>query len=237
MMSANSALSGSVPVPVSGDDAAARPRMRGRIHEVAFPVAACAGLVLIGTAPTVSERVAAIVYTVTSMMLFGVSALYHRGRWRPGTRVVLKRLDHANIYLFIAGTYTPVAEMALHGAARLAVLIIVWSGAAAGVVFRLVWIGAPRWLYTPLYVLLGWVMVVVMPQLLHGAGVAAFVLILAVGLLYSLGGVGYGLRRPDPWPRVFGFHEVFHTLTVAAYVSQYAAISVISYSGLRAAIG
>ncbi len=103
--------------------------------------------------------------------------------------------------------------------------------------FRLLWIGAPRWLYTLLYVLLGWVMVVAMPQLLQGAGVAAFVLILTGGLLYSLGGLVYGLRRPDPWPRVYGFHEIFHTLTVAAYVAQYTAISLISYAGVRAAIG
>jgi hemolysin III len=150
---------------------------------------------------------------------------------------VLKRLDHANIYLLIAGTYTPVAVLALDGGARLTVLIIVWSGAAAGVAFRLLWIGAPRWLYTLLYVLLGWVMVVAMPQLLQGAGVAAFVLILTGGLLYSLGGLVYGLRRPDPWPRVYGFHEIFHTLTVAAYVAQYTAISLISYAGVRAAIG
>jgi len=214
-----------------------RPRLRGWIHELAFPVVVFAGLILIGAAPTASERVAAIVYTVTSGMLFGVSALYHRGQWRAGTCAVLKRLDHANIYLLIAGTYTPVAVLALDGGARLTVLIIVWSGAAAGVAFRLLWIGAPRWLYTLLYVLLGWVMVVAMPQLLQGAGVAAFVLILTGGLLYSLGGLVYGLRRPDPWPRVYGFHEIFHTLTVAAYVAQYTAISLISYAGLRAAIG
>lgn len=231
------ACSGPASAPVSSENAFDRPRLRGWIHELAFPLVTCGGLILIGVAPTASERVAAIVYTVTSGMLFGVSALYHRGRWRPGTSAVLKRIDHANIYLLIAGTYTPVAVMALHGASRLTVLIVVWSGAAGGVAFRLFWIDAPRWLYTPLYVLLGWVMVPVMPQLLHGAGVAPFVLILTGGLLYSLGGLVYGLQRPDPWPRTFGFHEVFHTLTVAAYISQYAAISLISYTGIRTAIG
>lgn len=236
-MPSSPACSSPVPVPLSSENVLDRPRLRGWIHELAFPVVACAGLILIGVAPSAPERIAAIVYTVTSGMLFGVSALYHRGRWRAGTRVVLKRLDHANIYLLIAGTYTPVAVLALHGDARLTVLIVVWAGAAAGVAFRLLWIGAPRWLYTPLYVLLGWVMVLVMPQLLHGAGVAPFLLILTGGLLYSLGGLVYGLRRPDPWPRVFGFHEIFHTLTVAAYVAQYTAISLISYTGLRAAIG
>ena len=197
----------------------------------------CAGLILVILGPSGWDRLAAAVYTLTSAMLFGVSALYHRGNWGEGAKAVLKRLDHANIYLLIAGTYTPVAVLALHGSARLTVLVVVWSGAAAGVAFRLVWVSAPRWLYTPLYALLGWVMVLVMPELLHGAGVAAFVLILTGGLLYSLGGLVYGLRRPDPWPRLYGFHELFHTLTVAAYVAQYTAISLITFSGVRAAVG
>lgn len=229
--------SGPESAPAGSEIGPDRPRLRGWIHEVAFPIVVCAGLVLVAVAPTASERVAATVYTVTSGMLFGVSALYHRGRWQARGRRVLKRLDHANIYLLIAGTYTPVAVLALRGGARCTVLLVVWSGAAAGVAFRMLWVGAPRWLYTPLYVLLGWVVVLVMPQLFRGAGAAAFALIIAGGLLYSLGGLVYGLRRPDPWPRVYGFHEVFHTLTVAAYVAQYTAICLITYAAVRAATG
>jgi hemolysin III len=172
---------------------------------------------------------------LTSAVLFGVSALYHRGRWRPEVRAVLRRLDHANIYLLIAGSYTPVAVLALHGATQLVVLVSVWTAAAAGMAFRLIWINAPRWLYTPLYAVVGWVMVFVMPQLLHGAGAWPFSLIITGGVLYSLGGLVYGLKRPNPWPQVFGFHEVFHSLTLLAYAAQYAAISLIVFSGLRAA--
>lgn len=193
------------------------------------------GFVLVIEASTLPGRLAAGVYMLTSAVLFGVSAVYHRGSWRPEVRAVLRRLDHANIYLLIAGTYTPVAVLALHGTTRFIVLVAVWSAAAAGMAFRLVWIDAPRWLYTPLYAAVGWVMVLVMPELLHGAGVWPFTLIITGGILYSLGGLVYGLRRPNPWPRVFGFHEVFHSLTVLAYAAQYTAISLIVFSGLRAA--
>ncbi len=212
-----------------------KPKLRGWIHEVAFPAVLAAGAALVFEASTLPGRIAAGVYMLTSAVLFGVSALYHRGSWKPSVRTVLRRLDHANIYLLIAGTYTPVAVLALHGTTRVAVLVAVWSAAAIGVGFRLAWIDAPRWLYTPLYAIVGWVMVFVMPELLHGAGAVAFALIISGGVLYSLGGLVYGLKRPDPWPQVFGFHEVFHALTVLAYAAQYSAISIIVVSGLRGA--
>ncbi len=212
-----------------------RPKLRGWIHEAALPFVVGGGLFLVLEASTPSGRLAASVYTLSSAVLFGVSALYHRGTWPPARHALLRRLDHANIYLLIAGTYTPVAALSLHGTARLAVLVSVWSAAAAGVTFRLLWINAPRWLYTPLYALVGWVIVLVIPQLLNGAGVWPFTLIMAGGVLYSLGGLVYGMQRPDPWPQVFGFHEVFHALTVLAYAAQYAAISLIVVPGLRAA--
>jgi hemolysin III len=193
-----------------------KPRLRGWLHAGTFPAVLVAGLVLVALGPTLSARLAAAVYALTSSLLFGVSALYHRGHWSERADAILRRFDHANIYLIIAGTYTPFALLALHGTTRTVVLAVIWGGAGAGVLFRIVWVGAPRWLYTALYVGLG-------------AGVAALVLVCAGGLLYSTGGLVYGLRRPDPSPRWFGFHEVFHAFTVAAYVAQYIAVSFVVY--------
>ncbi len=206
-----------------------KPRLRGWLHAGAFPAVLVAGIVLVALGPTLPARLAAAVYAVTSALLFGVSALYHRGRWSERAKAVLRRFDHANIYLIIAGTYTPFALLALHGTARTVVLSVVWSGAAAGVAFRIVWVRAPRWLYTALYVGLGWVAAAFMPDLLRGAGPAALALVCAGGVLYSAGGLVYGLRRPDPSPHWFGFHEVFHACTVAAYIAQYIAVSFVVY--------
>ncbi|MET8157579.1 hemolysin III family protein [Sphaerisporangium sp. NPDC005289] len=206
------------------------PRLRGWLHAGALPATLLAGFVLVALGPTLQARLAAAVYAVTSGLLFGVSATYHRGRPAPRLAEALRRLDHANIHLIIAGTYTPFALLALEGTARVVLLTAVWTGAAAGVVFRAVWMGAPRWLYTALYIALGWTAVLLLPQLVRGAGAAAVTLVVAGGLLYSAGGVVYGLRRPDPWPRWFGFHEVFHAFTVAAYVVQYVAVSLVVYA-------
>jgi hemolysin III len=211
---------------------AVKPKLRGWLHAGTFPTALVAGLVLVALGPTLSARIAAAVYALTSALLFGVSALYHRGHWSDRAEAILRRFDHANIYLIIAGTYTPFALLALHGTARTVVLSVIWAGAGAGVLFRIVWVGAPRWLYTALYVGLGWVAAGFMPQLLDGAGVAAVVLVCVGGLLYSVGGLVYGLRRPDPSPRWFGFHEVFHACTVAAYVAQYIAVSFVVYNAV-----
>ncbi|MFF0310804.1 hemolysin III family protein [Streptosporangium sp. NPDC004379] len=206
-----------------------KPRLRGWLHTGALPVAIIAGYVLVALGPTLQARLAAAVYAITSGLLFGVSATYHRGTLSPRLERVLRRLDHANIYLIIAGTYTPFALLALDGPARVVVLAVIWTGAIAGVLFRVLWISAPRLLSTALYIALGWTAVFVLPQLLSGAGVAAVALVIAGGLLYTAGGVVYGLRRPDPSPRWFGFHEVFHAFTVAAYVVQYVAVSLVVY--------
>lgn len=207
-----------------------KPRLRGWLHAGALPVALVAGFVLVALGPTLEARLASAIYAITSGLLFGISATYHRGTLGPRLAEVLRRFDHANIYLIIAGTYTPFALLALDGAARVAVLAVVWSGALAGVLFRVFWMNAPRWLYTVLYLALGWAAVFVLPQLLTGAGVAAVALVAVGGVLYSLGAVVYGLRRPDPSPRWFGFHEIFHACTVAAYLVQYIAISMVVYS-------
>ncbi|HLU73880.1 MAG TPA: hemolysin III family protein [Nonomuraea sp.] len=207
-----------------------KPRLRGWLHAGALPVTLIAGILLVALGPTLQARLASAIYAITSGLLFGISATYHRGTLGPRLADWLRRFDHANIYLIIAGTYTPFALLALDGAARAAVLGVTWGGALAGVLFRVLWMGAPRWLYTLLYLALGWTAIFVMPQLLHGAGVAAVVLVAVGGVFYSAGAVVYGLRRPDPSPRWFGYHEVFHAFTLAAYLVQYIAVSIVVYS-------
>jgi hemolysin III len=197
-----------------------KPHLRGWLHLGTFPLAVVAGGLLTLLAPAGQHRAAVGVFGLSAALLFGVSALYHRGRWGPRAMAVLKRLDHANIFLIIAGTYTPFAVVLLPEGPARTLLWIVWSGALAGVAFRVLWVGAPRWLYVPVYVALGWVAVAYLPQFAdaHGnrqPGVLA--LVVAGGLLYTAGGVVYGLRRPDPSPRWFGFHEVFHAFTVVAF--------------------
>ncbi|SFN11401.1 hemolysin III [Actinomadura madurae] len=205
-----------------------RPRLRGWLHLGAFPAVLVAGLVLVALGPSVQARLASAVYVAASGMLFGISGTYHRQRSHRLIEV-LRRFDHANIYLIIAGTYTPFAVVALDGGVRVAVLASVWTGAVAGVVFRTVWIGAPRALYVTLYIVLGWVAVFFLPQFLDGAGLAPCLLVALGGICYSVGGVVYGLRKPDPSPSWFGFHEVFHAFTLAAYVLQYIAVSLVVY--------
>lgn len=207
-----------------------KPRLRGWLHAGALPVALVAGFVLVALGPTSQARIAAAIYAITSGLLFGISATYHRAVLSARTEQVLHRLDHANIYLIIAGSYTPFALLALDGMAGAVVLGVIWTGAIAGVLFRVFWVGAPRWLSTALYIALGWTAVFVLPQLLQGAGVLAVILLFVGGVLYTAGGVVYALKRPDPSPRWFGFHEVFHAFTVAAYVVQYVAVSLVVYA-------
>lgn len=210
-------------------DATPAPRLRGWLHAVAAPVALVAGCVLVALAGTAAAATAAAAYAVTAVSLFAVSALYHRGHWSPRAKRVLRRIDHANAFLFIAGTYTPFAVLALQGVTRVVVLAVVWGVAVAGVVFRAVWLGAPRWLYVPAYLGLGWTAVFVLPQLLRGAGVAAFTLIAVGGAAYTAGAIVYGLRRPNPSLRWFGFHELFHLCTIVAFICQYIAASLVIY--------
>jgi hemolysin III len=202
-----------------------RPRLRGMLHLVAFPVSLLSGaILLLGVADDTAEGWGCLVYVLATATLFGVSALYHRGDWSPHTRAVLRRLDHSNIFLMIAGTYTPLCLALLDGTARTVVLTVVWVGALAGIVFRVAWLSAPAWLYTPFYVALGWVAVAVLPALAREGGVAIVALIVLGGVAYSVGGLVYALRRPNPAPATFGYHEIFHTATVVGFVSHYIAV-------------
>jgi len=207
----------------------AKPHLRGWLHLGAFPLALAAGALLTLLAPAGSARTALAVFAASAGLLFGVSALYHRGTWGPRAHGVLKRLDHANIFLIIAGTCTPLAVLLLPPGQRSVLLWIVWAGALVGIAFRVLWVGAPRWLYTPCYLALGWAPVRYLPDFLHAGGAAVLTLVVAGGLLYSAGAVVYALQRPDPSPRWFGFHEVFHALTVAAFTAHYIAISLAVY--------
>jgi hemolysin III len=206
-----------------------KPRLRGWLHAAMVPAALIAGIVLICLARTPQAALACAVYSVTAWLLFATSAIYHRGTWGPLGEALLRRLDHANIFLIIAGTCTPLAVLLLPPGQRSVLLWIVWAGALAGIAFRVLWVGAPRWLYTPCYLALGWAPVRYLPDFLHTGGVAVLALVVAGGLLYSAGAFVYGLQRPDPSPRWFGFHEVFHALTVAAFTTHYVAISLAAY--------
>ncbi|WP_304048340.1 hemolysin III family protein [Jatrophihabitans endophyticus] len=204
-----------------------KPRLRGWLHTYAAAVSLSSGAALIAVAAALRGGVAATVtavYCVTVTLLFGTSALYHRRSWGPAGHRVMKRLDHSMIFVFIAGTYTPIAVLTLSGAAMVGVLAGVWAGAAVGVLLQLWWPTHPRWLSAPCYLALGWVAAFVFPGLLHTGGVAAFALIAVGGLIYTYGAVVYATKRPDPWPGTFGFHEVFHLCTVVAALCHYVAI-------------
>jgi hemolysin III len=207
-----------------------KPRLRGWLHAGTFPLSVAAGIVLVVLSPDTRSRIATGIFALTASLLFGVSAIYHRGTWGPRMEAFLKRFDHANIFLIIAGTYTPFCVLTLEPGPGRTMLWIVWCGAVLGVAFRIFWVGAPRWLYVPLYVALGWVAAIYTPALLDGAGVAVFVLILVGGALYTIGGVVYGLEAPNPSHRWFGFHEVFHALTVLAFIAHYTGVSIATYS-------
>ena len=200
-----------------------KPRLRGWLHVGMVPLALAAAIVLFVLAPT-DARWAVAVYGTTAMLLFGVSAVYHRIDWRPRAHAVFKRLDHANIFLIIAGSYTPFAVLLLQPGPGRILLAVVWCGSLAGVAFRVLWVGAPRWLYVPVYIALGWVAVFFIRDFLSTGGPSVVVLIVIGGVFYSLGGLIYAIKRPNPWPRWFGFHEIFHAFTVAGFLAQYAAV-------------
>src|SRR5829696_4252209 len=209
-----------------------RPRMRGWLHLFAFFGAVIAGAVLIPLAAVLGYRsgFSVALYCLTICGLFGISALYHRRRWSPRGWKIMKRLDHSMIFLFIAGTYTPFALLAVDQPTGYWVLAGVWAGALAGVVLKLTWPTAPRWVGVPLYIGLGWVAVFILTDILHIAGVTSLVLLAVGGVLYTLGGVAYAIKKPNPWPGVFGYHEVFHAMTVVAAICHYIAVYFAMYN-------
>ena len=210
-----------------------KPRLRGWLHLWSFAVsiAACATLISVAAAVVGGGAALAVsVYSATILALFGTSALYHRRTWRTArSRAIMKRLDHSMIFLFIAGTYTPVAALAMDPGTATWVLIVVWAGALAGVVLKTTWPHAPAWVGVPIYLALGWVAIFVIPSLLTGGGVAALVLILTGGALYTVGALFYATKWPNPWPRTFGYHEFFHAATVLAAICHLVAIWLILF--------
>jgi hemolysin III len=200
------------------------PRLRGVSHELAFFVSVAAAVVLVVLAPSGRARIAVSVYGAGLIALFGGSALYHRWPGPARFKPALRRIDHSTIFVFIAASYTPIALVVLHGALVWVILGVAWTGAAAGVAFSLGWIEAPRAVIASSYLALGWVAVITIPQLLGELTPTPLVLLVAGGVLYSVGALVYALRRPDPWPRTFGFHEIFHAFVIAAAAAQYVAI-------------
>jgi hemolysin III len=213
-----------------------KPHLRGWLHLGTVPLVLAAGVVLVALSPSGLTRTGSAIFMTSALVLFGVSAAYHRGTWSPGTRRVLRRLDHCNIFVLIAGSCTAAALLLLDGSDRTLLLILVWTSAVLGVTARFVWPDAPRWLSPPVYIACGLGAVVFLPDFIDGAarlggvGQAALLLLGAGGALYIAGAVVYGFRRPDPWPRWFGFHEVFHTFTVFAFATHYVGISLATYA-------
>jgi hemolysin III len=214
-----------------------KPKLRGWLHLASAPLTLAAGVVLIALSPTAATRLGSVVYVASSVLLFSVSAIYHRGHWSARVSDVLRRLDHANIFLLIAGTYTAFSVLLLRGNDRVVMLVVVWAGALLGVGFRVLWIDAPRWLCVPIYIALGCAAIFALPQFAAGSerlgvglGTVVLILIATGGVLYVLGGAVYGFRRPDPWPTYFGFHEVFHSFTVLAFLAHFVGISLATLS-------
>lgn len=204
-----------------------KPSWRGWIHAATFPVAIALGIVLVTLADGAAAKWSSAVFFASSLLLFGVSALYHRFNWSPKVKAALKRVDHANIFVLIAGTYTPTSILALPQDKAIILLSMVWGGALLGIGFRVFWIGAPRWLYVPLYILLGWAALMFIGDFFTNAPVT-MILLLTGGVLYTIGAVVYGLKRPNPLPGTFGFHEIFHTCTLLAFLCHWVGILLVA---------
>ncbi|MGL4339390.1 MAG: PAQR family membrane homeostasis protein TrhA [Rhodoglobus sp.] len=204
-----------------------KPSWRGWIHTVTFPLAITLGIILVSMSETAAAKLSCAIFFACSLLLFGTSALYHRVDWSPRVKALLKRLDHSNIFLLIAGSYTPITVLCLPPEKASILLWLVWIGAGLGILFRIFWIGAPRWLYVPLYLLLSYAALAFIVDFFR-ANAVMMTLILIGGVLYTVGAVFYGLKRPNPVPGVFGFHEIFHTLTVLAFLCHWTAIFLVA---------
>ena len=207
-----------------------KPRLRGLIHLIMSPVSLVAGLVLVALADKLRGRIALGIFTLAAGVLFTCSALYHRVGWTPKTKAIWRRIDHANITVLIAGTYTPFAIFLLDKDQAIVLLALVWTGAIFTSLLRILWLDAPRWLYVPLYIALGWAAVFFLPQFWQKGGVAVFLLIALGGICYSLGGLFYGIKKPNFSIKWFGFHELFHALTAAAFTLQFIAAGIVVYT-------
>lgn len=205
---------------------AAPPLLRGWLHLGTAPVALLAGAALVILAPTVQARFTIAIFTLGAVALFSISATYHTINWTPNIKRMLRRVDHANIFLIIAGTYTPLTVIWLPTDTAQILLSLVWGGSLAGLLFRIFWLTAPRWLYVPIYIALGWAALLYLPDFYESAGGWIVGLILAGGVLYSAGAVIYALKRPNFSQKYFGFHELFHSFTIAAFCCHYAAIAI-----------
>jgi hemolysin III len=203
-----------------------KPTWRGWIHTGVLPIAVAGGIVLVVLADGLTAKIAAAVFFSSSILLFGTSAIYHRFNWKPKAKKALKRFDHANIFLLIAGSYTPITLLALPQDKALLLIVAIWATALLGIGFRVFWLGAPRWLYVIIYIIMGWAAVVYLPDFIN-VNLAMMILILAGGLLYTLGAVFYALKRPNPVPGHFGFHEIFHSFTVLAFLCHWSAVLII----------
>ncbi len=201
-----------------------KPRLRGVFHEIGFYVSVGLGIALVVTAEPGKGRAAGAIFASCVAVCFGASALYHRPTWTPRVRAWLARLDHAGIYLLIAGTYAPFGLIVMSRGWAIPVLSIVWTGAFLGIVLKLFWVQSPKWLSAAIALTLGWVAAAAFPQLLK-LSAAALALVVAGGVLYTVGAIIYARRRPNPVPHLFGYHELFHVLTVAAAGCQYAAVA------------
>ncbi|MEJ7633904.1 hemolysin III family protein [Aeromicrobium sp.] len=206
-----------------------KPKLRGWLHAATWPLAFFGFLVLLVVADDIKVRVGVAVFMVSALLLFGTSAVYHAGRWSDAAKARLKRLDHANIFVLIAGSYTPFSLLLLDTQDAAVLLSIVWGGTILGVLFRVFWIGAPRWLYVPIYIGLGWAAVFWLDEFKENGSTAVLVLLATGGGLYTIGAIVYGFKKPNPWPTWFGFHEVFHTLTIAAFIVHYIGVSLLAY--------
>jgi hemolysin III len=200
------------------------PRFRGRLHQAAFFVAVPAGVALVTAAPTALSRTAAAIFAASLAGLYGTSALYHRMPWSPRARGWMKRLDHSMIFILIAGTYTPFSLLVLSGTWRVAVLSVVWAGAAVGIVLKMVRIDGLKALAATLYIGLGWMVVVASPQMVRGLPPVAVALVATGGILYTIGAIVLATHRPDPSPTVFGYHEIWHAMVVGASLCHFAAV-------------
>ena len=207
---------------------AVKPRLRGWLHAGMAPVALAGGIVLVTFAATPAGVIGGAIFLTASVLLFGTSGVYHLRTWGTRGDAILRRMDHSNIYVFIAATYTPLALILLDGTSRVVLLTLIWSAALGGLFFRLFWLSAPRWLYTALYLVMGWAALGWLAAFYHAAGSAVVILIMAGGICYTVGAVVYGRKRPNPSPAWFGFHEIFHVATIAGFVCHYVAIAMIT---------